>query len=139
MPTYLWEATTRGGEYRSGQLDADNEDTVRERLGQQGLSVTKVKRKPLELTLPTIGSGVGLKDLVVFTRTFSTMIDAGLPIVQCLDMLSGQADNKHFGKIAEDLAGVKATLVPGKHFLQEDCADAVADAIADAVATAARS
>ncbi len=103
MPTYIWEATTRGGEFRSGQLDADNEETVRERLVQQGLSVTKVKRKPLEITLPTIGSGVGLKDLVVFTRTFSTMIDAGLPIVQCLDMLSSQADNKHFGKILADV------------------------------------
>lgn len=103
MPTYLWEATTRGGEYRAGELTADAEDVVRERLTSQGLQVTSVKRKPMEINLPTIGSGVRLKDLVVFARTFSTMIDAGLPIVQCLDMLSSQADNKRFGKILADV------------------------------------
>lgn len=111
MPTYLWEATTRGGEYRSGQITADAEDVVRERLTTQGLQVTSIKRKPIEITLPTFGTGVRLKDLVVFARTFSTMIDAGLPIVQCLDMLSAQSDNKRFGKI---LGQVKESVEGGK-------------------------
>jgi type IV pilus assembly protein PilC len=111
VPVYIWEATTKGGEFRSGQLDADSEDTVRERLTQQGLVVTKVRRKPLEIQLPSLGSGVGLKDLVVFTRTFSTMIDAGLPIVQCLDMLSAQSENRRFGNM---LAEVKNEVESGK-------------------------
>jgi len=111
MPTYLWEATTRGGEYRSGQLTADAENVVRERLTTQGLQVTSVRRKPIEIKMPTIGTGVRLKDLVVFARTFSTMIDAGLPIVQCLDMLSAQSDNKRFGAV---LGQVKDSVEGGK-------------------------
>lgn len=111
MPVYIWEATTKGGEFRSGQLDANNEDAVRDRLSRQGLTVTKLKRKPTELKLPSFGTGVSLKDLVVFTRTFSTMIDAGLPIVQCLDMLSAQSENRRFGEM---LADVKNEVEQGK-------------------------
>jgi type IV pilus assembly protein PilC len=111
MPTFLWEATTRGGEHRSGTVDADTEDAVRGRLTAQGLTVTGLKKKPKELELPSFGSGVGLKDLVIFTRTFSTMIDAGLPIVQCLDMLGTQSDNRRFGKVLLD---VKAEVESGK-------------------------
>ena len=63
MPTYLWEATTRAGEFRSGTVDADSERVVSERLRSQGLNVTKVKRKPIEIRIPTIGSGVSLRVL----------------------------------------------------------------------------
>ncbi len=111
MPTFLWEATTRNGEQRSGSLDADNEGLVRTRLAAQGLTASKIKKKSSGIQLPSLGSGVGLKDLVVFTRTFSTMIDAGLPIVQCLDMLGSQADNRRFGKI---LIEVKNEVESGK-------------------------
>jgi type IV pilus assembly protein PilC len=111
MPTFNWEARTKGGELRSGSVTADTEDAVVERLRAQGLIITKVKRKPLELSIPSIGTGVGLKDMVVFTRTFSTMIDAGLPIVQCLDMLAGQAESLRFRRV---LAGVKAEVEAGK-------------------------
>jgi type IV pilus assembly protein PilC len=98
MPQYEWEATNRNGEYRSGVMESDDEAGVRSRLTGQGLIVTNVKKKARELSLPTIGSGVALRDLVIFTRTFSTMIDAGLPIVQCLDMLGAQTENRLFGK-----------------------------------------
>lgn len=111
MAAYIWEAATRAGEFRSGTMEADSDVAVRERLTAQGLIVNNVKKKPLEIKLPTIGSGVSLKDLVVFTRTFSTMIDAGLPIVQCLDMLATQAENRHFGEM---LARVKAEVESGK-------------------------
>lgn len=103
MNTYIWEGTTRQGEHRSGSMQGEDEDAVRERLVQQGFTVNKLKKKSKELELPSLGSGVGLKDLVVFTRTFSTMIDAGLPIVQCLDMLGNQADNRRFGKVLLDV------------------------------------
>lgn len=111
MAAWIWEASTRAGEHRSGTMEADNELAVRDRLSAQGLVINSVKKKPVEIKLPTLGSGVSLKDLVVFTRTFSTMVDAGLPIVQCLDMLSAQAENKHFGGI---LARVKADVESGK-------------------------
>ena len=111
MPTYIWEAKTKAGEVRSGTFTADNEDAVSDRLRAQGLSVMRVKKKPLELSMPQIGTGVGLKDMVVFTRTFSTMIDAGLPIVQCLDMLGTQSENSAFRKV---LLGVKAEVESGK-------------------------
>jgi type IV pilus assembly protein PilC len=58
-----------------------------------------VKKQPRQITLPSIGTGVKTNDIVVFTRLFATMIDAGLPIVQCLEILSSQAENKRFGKI----------------------------------------
>ncbi len=111
MPTFIWEARTKAGEVRSGSNTADNQAAMIERLLAQGLTVTKVKKKAGEFTLPTIGSGVSLKDMVVFTRTFSTMIDAGLPIVQCLEMLSNQADNLRFRRV---LAGVKTEVESGK-------------------------
>jgi type IV pilus assembly protein PilC len=111
MPTFIWEARTKGGEARSGTITADTEDAVGERLRAQGLSVSKVKRKPLEVRLPQLGTGVGLKDMVVFTRTFSTMIDAGLPIVSGLDMLGNQAENPRFGRI---LGSIKTEVETGK-------------------------
>ncbi len=111
MPAFIWEASTARGEHRSGTMEAETETAVRERLLAQGLTVNSVKKKPIELRLPTIGSGVSLKDLVVFTRTFSTMIDAGLPIVQCLDMLAAQAENRRFGEM---LFKVKAQVESGK-------------------------
>ena len=58
MADFLWEATTKGGEYRSGMITADNAEAVRTRLQTQGLTVDSVKKKPLEINLPTIGSGV---------------------------------------------------------------------------------
>ncbi|RMG95717.1 MAG: type II secretion system F family protein [Deltaproteobacteria bacterium] len=111
MPTFIWEARTRGGEFRSGTYKADSKEVVVSKLEQQGLMITKIRRKPLDLTLPSLGSGVSLKDMVVFTRTFSTMIDAGLPIVQCLDMLGSQAENPKFRKI---ILGVKEEVEGGK-------------------------
>jgi type IV pilus assembly protein PilC len=111
MPTFIWEARTKAGEMRTGTVAADTQNALIERLVAQGLTVTKVKKKPTEFVLPTIGSGVSLKDMVVFTRTFSTMIDAGLPMVQCLDMLANQSDNLRFRKV---LAGVKSEVEAGK-------------------------
>jgi type IV pilus assembly protein PilC len=111
MPTFIWEARTKGGELKSGTFTADTEDVVGDRLRAQGLTITKLKKKPLEIRLPTVGTGVGLKDMVVFTRTFSTMIDAGLPIVSGLDMLSNQAENPRFGRV---LQAVKVEVESGK-------------------------
>jgi type IV pilus assembly protein PilC len=85
-------------------MEAESEDAVTQRLRAQQLQPTRVRKKARALNFQ-IGTGVGHKDLVTFTRLFATMIDAGLPIVQCLDILQGQTDNKIFGNILRDVKG----------------------------------
>ncbi len=91
---WVYEAKTKAGESRRGEMEAADQESVESRLRQLGLQPTKVKRKPMEfhISLPGLG-GVNQKDLVIFTRTFATMIDAGLPLVQCLDILANQSEN----------------------------------------------
>ncbi|HEX7602905.1 MAG TPA: type II secretion system F family protein [Polyangiaceae bacterium] len=115
MAEWVWEAKAVGGETRKGLMEADSEDAVQQRLRSQKLTPTKVKKKGKALNLASLsfGSGVSQKDLVTFTRLLSTMIDAGLPIVQCLDILGGQTDNKTFSTI---IGGVKSQLEGGKSF-----------------------
>jgi type IV pilus assembly protein PilC len=112
MAEFVWEARARTGELRKGLMEAESEDAVNQRLRGQQLSPTKVKKKAREISLQ-LGTGVGTKDLVTFTRLFATMIDAGLPIVQCLDILQGQTDNKHFAVILRD---VKSNVEQGATF-----------------------
>ncbi|RME21483.1 MAG: type II secretion system F family protein [Deltaproteobacteria bacterium] len=102
MGAFVWEGRTRSGEVRNGVMEAKNAAEVEQRLRSMGLVPEKVKKKPIEIKLPRIG-GVSLKDLVVFTRQFSTMIDAGLPLVQCLDILASQSENPTFKKVLEDI------------------------------------
>jgi type IV pilus assembly protein PilC len=99
---YQWEARTRSGETKKGVMEAENEDAVHNRLKLQLLQVVSVKKQPKQLSF-SIGTGVKTTDIVIFTRLFATMIDAGLPIVQCLDILSAQAENKRFGKILQQI------------------------------------
>ena len=112
MAEFVWEARARTGEVRKGSMDAESEDAVNQKLRSQQLQPTKVKKKGKPLAF-RVGTGVGSKDLVTFTRLFATMIDAGLPIVQCLDILQGQTDNKNFGVILRD---VKASVEQGATF-----------------------
>lgn len=111
MPTFVWEAKTRVGETKRGEMDAASKDVVYQRLRAQNLQPNKVKKKPVAIVLKMPGSsGVTTKELVVFTRQFATMIDAGLPMVQCLELLGGQAENQIFRKVVLD---VKATVESG--------------------------
>ena len=98
MRMYAWEGRTRGGAVHKGEIEADTRETAVATLRQQHIIVTTIKTKPKDLTLPGFGGKVSEKDLVLFTRQFSTMIDAGLPLVQCLDILSKQTENKIFSK-----------------------------------------
>jgi type IV pilus assembly protein PilC len=99
QPIWVWEGKTKAGETRRGEMEAADEQQVLQRLRAMQLANTKVKRKPVDLNftrfIPGIG-GVSQKDIVVFTRQFATMIDAGLPLVQCLDILATQMDNLAF-------------------------------------------
>ncbi len=102
MAEFAWEARARTGELRKGAMEADDAEAVNARLRQQQLTPTKVKKKGKAFNF-TFGSGVDTKDLVTFTRLFATMIDAGLPIVQCLEILQNQTDNKHFAVVLKDI------------------------------------
>jgi type IV pilus assembly protein PilC len=111
MPAFLWEATSRKGEQKKGELDAADEATVRAQLRRQGFKNISVKAKPKDLMeyLPFLQQSVKEKDVVVFSRIFSTMINAGLPLIQCLELLASQEQNKTFAgiirAIKEDIEG----------------------------------
>jgi len=95
MPIYLWNAKTRAGEKKAGELEAASSDAVVLHLKNMGLAPGKVKEKSKDLTevFPFLAPGVTIKDLVVFTRQFAVMVDAGLPLVQCLQILADQQEN----------------------------------------------
>ncbi len=102
MAEFTWEARARSGEVRKGVMEADSEDAVNTKLRQQQLNPVKVKKKTA-LALFQFGGRVDTKDLVTFTRLFATMIDAGLPLIQCLDILSNQQTNKNFAVVLKDI------------------------------------
>lgn len=120
LPVFGWSGKTKQGEVRSGEMEASEAAVVEARLRQMGIEPTKVRKKPKEfhIRIPGIG-GVTTKDILVFTRQFSVMIDAGLPLVQALDIIGTQADNLEFRKV---LLAVKARVESGSTF-----ADALAD------------
>src|SRR5437899_6608568 len=101
MPVWVWEGKTKTGETKRGEVEAPDEASVQQRLRAMALSNVKIKKKSVfaaGLKLPGMG-GIGQKDLVIFTRQFATMIDAGLPLVQCLDILGTQLDNLAFREV----------------------------------------
>jgi len=99
LPVWTWEGKTRSGEVKKGEMEATDEASVQQRLRAMALQNVKIRKKSqLNLKLPGIG-GITQKDLVIFTRQFATMIDAGLPLVQCLDILASQLDNLAFREV----------------------------------------
>ena len=112
MAKFTWEGATRSGETKKGVMEAANEDAVHSRLRAENITAQKVKKERKAIELP-FGGGVKTKDMLIFTRQLATMIDAGLPLVQCLDILGGQTENKNFAKA---LRGVKASVESGSTF-----------------------
>jgi len=111
MPVFIWEGTTRRGEIKKGELDAVDEANARGMLRRQGYRSINIKAKPkgLEEYLPFLKQKITEKNVVVFARIFATMINAGLPLIQCLELLAQQEQNKTFAKviaaIKEDIEG----------------------------------
>ncbi|HEC99310.1 MAG TPA: type II secretion system F family protein [Proteobacteria bacterium] len=105
MAVYIWEAKTGKGEKRSGELEAPDETTVRVQLRRLQLTPTKIKKKPKDLlgNIKFLKPKVTQKDIVIFTRQLSTMIDAGLPLIQGLDILAKQQINKTFRDVLTDI------------------------------------
>jgi type IV pilus assembly protein PilC len=105
MPVYRWQGVSPKGEALKGEMEATSREAVIIRLRSQRIqpkpSAIKEKGKGLdyEIPMPTFGSPVKARDVVIFTRQFATMIDAGLPIVQCLQILGAQTDSKAFRKV----------------------------------------
>jgi type IV pilus assembly protein PilC len=100
MAQFVWKGRTRQGATTGGVLVADSKDLAIADLRRRQIDVTTVKEKGKELAVPKIGPGkVNSRRLAIFTRQFSVMIDAGLPLVQCLEILGNQQDNRLFQKI----------------------------------------
>jgi len=98
MPTYVFKGRNRLNEIIVGERVADNREALRQILRREQVTLTSVKEKGREIGIPRIGGRkkVKAKDLSIFTRQFSVMIDAGLPLVQCLEILAQQQENKFF-------------------------------------------
>lgn len=98
MPTYVFKGRNKLNETVIGERVADNREALRQTLRREQVTITSVKEKGREIGIPKLGGRkkVKSKDLSIFTRQFSVMIDAGLPLVQCLDILGLQQENKYF-------------------------------------------
>jgi len=111
MPVYSYSGVNRGGTAVSGERQAASKAELQTLLRRENITINKMKEKGREFAMPTFGGGVSSKELAIFTRQFSVMIDAGLPLVQCLEILAGQQENKTFEKI---LTGVRSAVESGQ-------------------------
>jgi type IV pilus assembly protein PilC len=121
MPVFIWKGRTVAGESQSGEIEVARQEEAVEQLRKKRILVTSVRPKGGGFRLPNIGGpGVSTKDLAIFTRQFATMISAGLPLVQCLDILAKQSSKPSFGHIIGDVtreveAGSTLSDSLGKH------------------------
>jgi len=114
MPVYKWEGKTLKGIVRKGELEGPNEGAIRVQLRQQSIIPTKIVSKGKQINLSfSFGSKVKQRSIAIFTRQLATMIDAGLPLVQSLEILSSQQDNKTFKNI---LRGIREDVEGGSTF-----------------------
>jgi len=111
MPVFTFTGKTAAGEKVSGDRVAENKQVLQAQLRRERITPSAIKEKGKEIALPTIGSGkVPTKDIAIFFRQFSVMIDAGLPLVQCLEILAANQENMTFQKC---LTGVRTTVEGG--------------------------
>ena len=104
MPSFVWKGRTRNGQTQEGQLLADSRDAAAAVLRRQQIQITSLREKGREIKLiPRIPRGVGAKRIAIFTRQFSVMLDAGLPLVQCLEILGDQEENRTFQAIIQQV------------------------------------
>ena len=110
MPVYTYKGTNKAGSNVSGEMSATSKSEAQNQLRRQQITPKKMSEKGKEFNMPTFGGSVSAKELAIFTRQFSVMIDAGLPLVQCLEILAGQQENKMFQKV---LAATRASVEGG--------------------------
>jgi type IV pilus assembly protein PilC len=110
MPVFTYKGTNRSGGNVSGEVTATSKAELQNLLRRQQITPTKMSEKGKEFNMPTFGASVSAKELAIFTRQFSVMIDAGLPLVQCLEILASQQENKMFQKV---LTGTRGSVEGG--------------------------
>src|ERR1700694_1165524 len=110
MPVYTYRGTNRSGSSVSGEVTATSKTDLQNILRRQQITATKMSEKGKEFNLPTFGGSVKAKELAVFTRQYQISIDAVLPLVQCLEILAGQQENKLFQKV---LTGTRSAVEGG--------------------------
>lgn len=104
MPSFVWKGKSRSGQVQEGQLLADTRDAAMLVLRRQQIQITSIREKGREIKLiPRIPRGVGSKRVAIFTRQFSVMLDAGLPLVQCLEILGDQEENRTFQAVIQQV------------------------------------
>jgi type IV pilus assembly protein PilC len=115
MPVYIWEGKTPQGAVQKGENEAASEAILRQLLRQQNIRPLKIKQKPRDLleNISFLQPAIKPKDLILFTRQFSTMIDSGLPLIQGLEILTNQAENPTFKKV---LVQIKSDVEGGASF-----------------------
>lgn len=115
MPVYLWSGVNALGEKAKGEIEAKDEKGARLLLERQRVKIKRLKPKPKDIfeNISFFQPKIKTKDIVIFTRQLSTMIDAGLPLIQALDVLSGQMENPTFKKM---LASIKSDVESGSTF-----------------------
>src|SRR5574342_1425104 len=109
MPQFEFRGTSRTGEQISGTRAAPSREALAAVLRRENITPTRIVEKGREIAIPKpkVVGKVNAKELAIFTRQFSVMIDAGLPLVQCLEILSSQQENKYFQKV---LTGVRGSV-----------------------------
>jgi len=105
MPVFKWKGKNSKNVLQKGELEAADEKAVRANLSRRGITPVNIKKKPKDLfeNVSFLQPRVKESDIIVFARQFSTMIDAGLPIIQCLDILHKQQENKTFKKMLKQI------------------------------------
>ena len=111
MPVFTFSGKDASGQKISGERVAPNKQSLQQQLRREHITPGAVREKGKEFSMPTFGSGkIGTKDIAIFFRQFSVMIDAGLPLVQCLEILAANQENQSFQKT---LTGVRTTVEGG--------------------------
>src|SRR5260370_8456785 len=111
MPVFTFSGTDASGQKISGERMAANKQSLAQALRRERITPGAIREKGKEFAMPTFGSGkVKTKDIAIFFRQFSVMIDAGLPLVQCLEILAANQENPAFQKT---LNGVRTTVEGG--------------------------
>ena len=104
MPVFVWKGRTLAGESQVGEIEVGRQEEALEILRKKKILITSLRPKAGGFSMPKLGgSGVSTKDLAIFTRQFATMISAGLPLVQCLDILAKQSSKPSFGRVIAEV------------------------------------
>ena len=117
MPVYQWKGRTTAKKEISGELEARDRKELASKLRDRKVVLTDANAKPMEIKLPAMAKKITVRDLGIFSRLFSTMVNAGLPIDQCLDILCEQVPNKTFSKVIAEIQYIEGVFdsISGYH------------------------